>query len=80
MKKDDDESICPCVCGGSKTKQHILNVVSDLVSRLFYYDRKEDETLGVGDIEDAIADGVLTIKDITEQFAQLVTKHYYSSL
>jgi hypothetical protein len=53
-----------------KTKNLIINTVSDLVSDFFYYDRKEDEDLGRGEIEQAIKDGVLTVDDIVEKFKE----------
>ena len=45
-------------------KQIILDTISDMISELLYYDRKEDEELGVGDIEQAIKDGVITVDEI----------------
>lgn len=54
------------------TKQDILDIVTDLVSDFLFYDRKEDEECALGAIEKCVADGVLTIEDLVEQFeAQL---------
>lgn len=50
------------------TKQAILNVVSDCATDLLYYDRKEDDELPIGAIEKAIADGVISIDEIVEEF------------
>lgn len=49
-------------------KQLILTTVDDLVSNFLYYDRKEDEELPRGAINDAIRDGELTVDEIVEQF------------
>lgn len=43
--------------------------VSDTVGRFLYYDRKEDEALPEGGIEDLIAAGLLTIDELVEMFA-----------
>ena len=49
-------------------KEHILNNMEDLISNFLYYDRKEDEELPRGFIEDAIFNGEITIEDIVEKF------------
>ena len=46
----------------------ILNNVNDLVCKFLYYDRKEDEALPVGAIEDAIESETITVDDIVTQF------------
>ena len=48
----------------------ILATVNDNVSNLMYYDRKEDEDLGEGDIEKAIKDGEITIDEIVAKFRE----------
>lgn len=54
-------------------KSLILRTVTDLVSAFTYYDRKEDEKLPRGAIEDAIARGEITVDEIVEHFrARLV--------
>lgn len=49
-------------------KQTIHDTVKDLVSHLLCYDRKEDEELPVGAIEEAIASGVITKAEIMYMF------------
>lgn len=52
-----------------KTRKEIIkDVASDLISEFLYYDRKEDESLPVGAIEEAIKEGVITIEEILEIF------------
>lgn len=46
----------------------IENVISDLVSNFHYYDRKEDEDLGVGAIEEAIKTNQITAAEIVAIF------------
>lgn len=46
----------------------ITDVVSDLVSDFLYYDRKEDEDLPRGAIQEAIAAGEITVEDILKHF------------
>lgn len=50
-------------------RQHILDVVSDLVVNVLYYDRKEDEDLPVGAIEAAVEAGEITVAEIIGHFA-----------
>lgn len=49
--------------GAELTRQIIMNKASDMMSNFLYYDRKEDEELGVGDIEYAIQRGVVSIEE-----------------
>lgn len=51
-------------------KEYILATVSDLVSDLMYYDRKEDEELPRGAIEEAIANYDITLDEIVEKFRE----------
>lgn len=53
----------------------ILGNVEDLISDFLYYHRKEDEDLLVGDIEEAIESGVVTIEEIVEKFSSELKKH-----
>jgi hypothetical protein len=50
------------------TKNRVLNIVSDLVGKFMYYDRKEDEDLPRGAIEEMIAKGEITVDEIVECF------------
>ena len=49
-------------------KVQIGNTIDDLVSDFLYYDRGEDEDLPRGDIEKAIASGLVTVDEITAHF------------
>lgn len=49
-------------------RENILNSVADLVSNLFFYDRKDDEILPKGAIEKAISNGEITLEEIVSQF------------
>lgn len=53
-----------------KSRRHTIeNVIEDAVSDLLYYDRKEDEELPRGAIEEAIAAGEITIEQMVELFS-----------
>ena len=59
----------------SKTRaEHIRGTISDLVSCFLYYDRKEDEDLPRGAIEEAIANGEITVDGILREFKQELIK------
>lgn len=49
-------------------KQHIEDTASDTMSRFIYYDRKEDEDLPVGHIEEAVKNGEISIDEIMSIF------------
>lgn len=51
-------------------RQKILDVASDLVIGLMYYDRKEDEELPRGAIEEAVKRGEITYQEIIDHFAK----------
>lgn len=51
-------------------RETILSTVKDLASVFIYYDRKEDEELPKGAIEQAIADGEITIEEIVNEFRE----------
>lgn len=55
-------------------KKTIKATIVEMVSDLLYYDRKEDEGLGVGDIEKAIKAGFITSDEITQMFADIFSK------
>lgn len=50
------------------TKEQILGTVEDLVGSFLHYDRKEDEDLPRGAVEDAIAAGEVTVDEIAAKF------------
>ena len=56
-------------------KRDIIKVnVKDLVSDLLYYDRKEDEDLPVGAIEESVAGGEITADEIVGIFRTELAK------
>lgn len=50
-------------------REIIKNTVSDLVLNFLSYDRKEDEDLPRGAIEDAVAKGEITKEEIVQLFS-----------
>lgn len=61
-------------CVMDSRRQTILNTVEDLVGALMYYDRKEDEDLPRGSIEEAISIGEITPEEIVAHFAAALQK------
>lgn len=53
---------------------NLLATVGDMVSDLMYYDRKEDEDLPVGTIEELIQDGQITVEEIVSVFSKELNK------
>lgn len=51
-------------------KEIILITASDLAANFMFYDRKEDEDLGRGEIEDAIKSGEITEAEIVNAFSE----------
>ena len=49
-------------------KEQILGVIEDGVLNLLVYDRKGDEDLPIGTIEETIASGEISVDDIVEKF------------
>lgn len=49
-------------------RELILCTVRDLATDFLFYDRKEDEELGLMEVERAIEEGVISIDDITTCF------------
>ncbi len=45
-------------------RERIINVLTDSISTMLYYDRKEDEDLPRGGIEEAIKAGEITVDEI----------------
>jgi len=52
----------------TERRKNIENTVEDLVSNFLYYDRKEDEDLPRGAIEEAVAAGEITVDEIVALF------------
>lgn len=50
-------------------KEEIIKTVKDLVTDFLYYDRKDDEDLGVNAIQTAIKDGFISSDEIVKQFS-----------
>jgi hypothetical protein len=50
------------------TKQLILDNISDSVSNLLYYNRKEDDNLTIKKLNKAIKDGEITIDEMVAEF------------
>lgn len=46
----------------------LANTITDMVSNFLYYDRKEDEEMPVGFIENEIRSGRLTVEEIVDKF------------
>jgi len=55
-------------------KQTIINNIDDSIAKFLYYDRKEDEDLPVGAIEEAIKSGDITYGEIVDRFKQQLLK------
>lgn len=51
-------------------RKHIENQVDDMIAKLLYYDRKEDGELEVGDIEEAIKEGEISVDEIVQRFSE----------
>lgn len=49
-------------------KKLILATISDLCINFLYYDRKEDEELGVDELKNAVKDGEITIDEMVNEF------------
>lgn len=52
----------------SNLRQKISNTISDLVVDFLYYDRKGDDELGVGDIDQAVKDDVISVDEMVYLF------------
>lgn len=52
----------------SDKRQVILDTASDLMASFLYYDRKENESLGRGEIKAAITQGVVTVDELVAIF------------
>lgn len=54
-------------------RQIILDIVDDLVTNFLYYDRKESSSLPLGQIEEAIRAGEITINEMVSLFQNRLT-------
>lgn len=61
-------------------KELILGLIEDLVSDFTYYNRKECEQLSDDELEDAIINGEVTIKEIVEEFEKHLRETYPDAL
>ena len=62
------------------SKFDILSRIEDLISGFLYYDRKEDEEVGLGVIEAMVQRGEITIDEMVGQFRQSLEKRIEESL
>jgi len=53
----------------------IHNTTKDLVVKFLYYNRKEDEELPVGAIDDAIKSGETSVEEIVAVFEKSLREH-----
>lgn len=58
----------------SDLRQKISNTISDLVVDFLYYDRKEDDELGVGDVDQAVKDDVISVDEMVYLFRNALVK------
>jgi hypothetical protein len=49
-------------------KKTIMRVINDLVNDFTYYDRKEDDSLPRGAIQEAVSSGEITVAEIVGRF------------
>lgn len=60
---------------GQRTKLDTLSaIIADMVSNLMYYNRKEDEDFPVGQLENMIEDGQVSIDEIVDCFRANLTR------
>lgn len=53
----------------------VFDLISDQISKFLYYDRKEDEELPVGAIEQMVARGDISTEEIVDAFASRLRGH-----
>jgi hypothetical protein len=58
----------------NRNRDIIFATVDDLVTDFLYYDRKEDEDLPVGSIQDAIHTSVISLDELVARFRENVEK------
>ncbi len=52
----------------SERSEYIKDVINSLVSDFLYYDRKEDSDLRIGEIDEAVRNGEITVDEMAEVF------------
>ncbi len=55
-------------------KNLILCTITDMTGDFMYYDRKDDEDLPRGKIEEAVKKGLVTIDEMVERFRKVLTQ------
>lgn len=65
----------PTLMYGKTRREYILGLIDDELADLLYYDRKEDEDLPRGSIEEAINDGEITVDEIMHVFGRGFLNH-----
>lgn len=56
-------------------KELLKNALTDLVSDLLYYDRKEDEELTIEDVENLINTELISKQELISLFDELLTNN-----
>ena len=54
------------------SKKLVLDTLSDSITGLLYYDRKEDEYLPLGAIEGCIVAGEITVEEMVDHFDKVL--------
>lgn len=57
-------------------RETLQNTIDDHVSNLLYYDRKEDEDLPMGTIEEMVEKKEVTVDEMIEWFAVPLRTHF----
>lgn len=57
-------------------REYIESTIDDLVGSFLYYDRKEDEELPRGEIEEAVKAGEITSEEIVKRFRKGIFEHF----
>lgn len=64
--------------GTTNVRSTIGPVIQDLVSNFLFYDRREDDVLPVGAIEEAVRSGEITVDTIVDLFREEVSRRCQS--
>ena len=57
-------------------KENILNTIDDLCAKFLFYDRKEDETLSMERLNQAVMNGEITVDDMVDEFRIILEATY----